>query len=414
MKTGEQRASLLPKLTAGLKKLPGPFQNRSFLLKLAILLVAGLVMTYALYVFLQTFIISSISNVHGGWDARYFWKLKAQFFVREPELWQKMFSPIIDWSHPDYPLMLPGSITWGWLWAEKEIYVWPVVIAFLFSLATPALVFWFLIERVSLLTAIMGATFVLGMDVYQFWAVSQYADIPLCFLFTAAGVVFVQALRFKEKSLFFLTGLLAGLSAWTKNEGIVFSLWIGLVFILILWRDKSFSNHPKKMWFLGAFLLGLAVPFACVIYIKTSLSASGDYLRSGRSFLDLVKQLFGDWRRTVVITASFFYYPRLEHWGGLWIFMLIAFGTRIFFRRHIKWRAYSWVFLALVTLVNLGYYLIIHITPHSLVFQLNTAMNRLLLHSTVLALLFIMETFVPDLSRLGIAKREPATAQAAS
>jgi hypothetical protein len=79
-----------------------------------------------------------------------------------------------------------------------------------------------------------------------------------------------------------------------------------------------------------------------------------------------------------------------SQWHALWIFFLagLAFsGARAF--RHG-----TWILPALVLLINAGYFLVLHATPHDLKFQVETALLRLMLHSGVLALVFAFEALI--------------------
>ncbi len=61
---------------------------------------------------LYSTVLRCIAHPHGeGWDAFSIWNLHARFLFRGGTAWRDGFTSIIPWSHPDYPLLLPGAIT---------------------------------------------------------------------------------------------------------------------------------------------------------------------------------------------------------------------------------------------------------------------------------------------------------------
>ena len=210
------------------KELPG-LSLRKKLLKMPRLpfllsLAASGVFLFTFFHFMQLFIRASCLGAYGGWDARFFWNVKASFYFREPALWKNMFSPLLSWTHPDYPLMLPGSIAWGWNWQGKETLLWPAVVSLVFMLSLAFLIVWYLAAFTRAWSAWLGAAFFFIITLYAYWAVSQYADVPLAFFMTAAGVLLVMAFHTKENALFLCP---AGWREWRpgpKTKG--FFLWL--------------------------------------------------------------------------------------------------------------------------------------------------------------------------------------------
>ena len=55
----------------------------------------------------------------GGWDAWSIWTHRARYFYLCPEEWTRGFDPVLTWSHPEYPSLLPSLIVYGWLPAGR-------------------------------------------------------------------------------------------------------------------------------------------------------------------------------------------------------------------------------------------------------------------------------------------------------
>ena len=77
-------------------------------------------------------------NPHGEEGAWSIWDIKARFLFRAGAFWRDAFSSDLGFTHPDYPLMLPGLVALCWKLAGQESTNAPVAIAFLFCWARRA------------------------------------------------------------------------------------------------------------------------------------------------------------------------------------------------------------------------------------------------------------------------------------
>lgn len=359
---------------------------------------------FILIQFVKLFESSAFSNPFGGWDARFFWNLKAKFFFRAPELWQNMFSGDISWSHPDYPLLLPAVVAWGWNMMGHEAVIWPIVVGFAFVFSLMLFILWYLCACVHSVSGFLGSAFFMTCGAYLFWSVQQYADVPLSFYITAAGGVFIYALRFSNAPLLFLSGWLAGCSAWTKNEGIFFIGWLVLAFGIHWLKNRSFRDRGVLKLFYG-----LSLPCTAVLILKTALAPHGDYLGANRPVSSILEALFLSPEKTKAIALGFGnYLTHHAHWNGLWLFFATSLG--FFLILKICKKTTHGGFLALLSfLILAGYFAVLHTSPHEINWQLETALTRLLLHGGGLALLFTFETCGNCLNELR-SRRKPQAA----
>ncbi len=127
-------------------------------------------------------------NAFGGWDAHFFWFLKARFYFRDPESWRLMFSPYLWWANKDYPLMVPSMMAWGWNLLGREMLVWPMILAAVFVLSLAGLIVWYLASYCSWATALAAGIFFLTTEAYRFWSGTLYCDIPFTFFFYGRGL----------------------------------------------------------------------------------------------------------------------------------------------------------------------------------------------------------------------------------
>ena len=75
----------------------------------------------ALVAALYSAIMRTLAHPHGdGWDAFAIWNLHARFLFRGGPHWRDAFTPLLPWSHPDYPLLLPGAIAHFWTYLGHD------------------------------------------------------------------------------------------------------------------------------------------------------------------------------------------------------------------------------------------------------------------------------------------------------
>ena len=211
--------------------------------------------------------------------------------------------------------------------------------------------------------------------------------MPLCF-FILSTVVLICLYAAQEKSgLLVLAGLTAGLAAWTKNEGDLFV--VAILAGMLLAFIKPDARRP-----LGAFLAGLAVPLAIVLYFKLVLAPANDILGSGTS--GFIQRVF-EWQRHLVILRSSL--AQLLAIGGTAVSVvpiLAAYALIFGFSRVNRFKRAYWTILATVVVQAIGYYGIYLITPHPIRWQLQFSLWRVVFHM-YLPLIFLLFVIVTDI-----------------
>ena len=330
-------------------------------------------------------------NAFGGWDARYFWHLKARMYVRDPEQWRLLFSEYFRWGNNDYPLMVPGIIAWGWHFLGREALIWPAIVSYLFTYSLGALIIWHLSLWRSWSSAAVAGIFFFTLPVYLFWGGTMYCDIPYAFFSNGSLLLLLSALRLNDRRLLTLSAFFAGCSAFTKNEGLLFIIWYLIITVPVLLHEHRHSRADLLRSF-TAVIQGLFIPACLCLYFKIALTGGQNNLVSKRNPADILQALT-DWPRNRVILEGFrVYMADAGNWNGLWLLL----GAAALYWPLSKKQAplpYSWILLLAVLLINLGYALIFTITPHNIYKHITTALLRLLLQTGVLALVFIVETF---------------------
>jgi hypothetical protein len=213
-------------------------------------------------------------NPHGDEGAWSIWNLRARFLFRAGAFWRDAFSSDLGWTHPDYPLMVPGLVALCWKFAREESTNAPIAIAFLFSFGTAGLL-------VSVLGALRGKTYALLagtvlLATASFIALSAalYGDVPLSFYILATLALLCLQDRHPENLRYsVLAGLMAGFAAWSRNEGIVFvaAVLVARFIALLRFRERKLPGRR-----LLPCALGLAAPLAVVVYFKLRVAGPSD------------------------------------------------------------------------------------------------------------------------------------------
>ena len=382
--------SLLPKQ---------PFSG--FQILLASLLTVEIVASTA------SFLVAYLKEPHGKWDAWLIWNMHARFLFRAGEEWRAAFASGLDWSHWDYPLLLPLAIVRAWRYAGDENALVPAVMGFLFS----ALLVGLLLCSLSLLRSraqgFLAAMLLLGTPFFITMGASQFADIPLAFFILATFVMIALQGRLPEGSSgpLVLAGVAAGLCAWTKNEGLLFlPIAVASLFGAALYSG-GWRPAVKRT---GHFLLGALPVLLIVLCFKLRLAPANDLVAGFGPAAAAAKLL--DWGRYAEIARSFFF-SGISFTQGLIdvrkgmhlnpgavsillpaVYLPLA-GIRIDAKDRTALIQVGGILLAMTA----GYFFVYVLTPLDLTYHLMTSLNRLFLQLWPGALfLFFMAAATPE------------------
>jgi hypothetical protein len=357
------------------------------------LLLASILITLA------SFINFSIRRDQGAFDAWMIYNRAARFIFRDPANWQATLSPDLYWGfHADYPLLVSSNVAWAWASLGTENIRVPLVQSGLFLFACIGLLFTALAQVKGIGQASLAAIILMSISGFVRSGSGQIADVPLMFYMLASiatmslrgafspeaipssAMMLLQKqsakqspspamglLRFARSDvLIVISGFMAGLAGWTKNEGLLFIAVSVVILFFVFARTKSLRS-------LIYFGLGLAFPVLIILYFK-SITPAGD-LFSG-SFADILTRIT-DLTRYLLILKSLG--SEFLSFGG-WPVPLLLFIVLLFFifdsklETEIKqlFRALS----IILVLQLLGYLAIYLITPHDLSWQIDTAFDR--------------------------------------
>lgn len=348
----------------------------------------------ALLAALYSAILRTVAHPHGdGWDAFAIWNLHARFLFRGGVHWRDGFTPLIPWSHPDYPLLLPASIAHFWTALGRENQIVPAMIGLVFTFSTVGLLFSSLARLRGQISAILGGLTLLTTPFFIEQGTAQYADVPLSFFILATIVLIClhenSAGVRRRSGLPVLAGIYCGFAGWTKNEGLLFLLAILTSQLLDFFMPRRRSDttdahsqpHITRESVREAsssfvpFLAGIAPLLLLVAWFKRSVPASNELFSSiafsklldSSRYLAILKWYgkdflrFGDWflvPGTVLLAALYFASPAN-------LIPAPNSGSR--------------ACLIAIVMTFAGYFVIYIITPYDLYWHLRFSLNRLFL-----------------------------------
>lgn len=255
--------------------------------------------------------IQSGTNPQGGWDAWMTWNMHARAIFRGGEHWRAVLTSLPAWSHPDYPLLVPGSVARIWTYAGGETALAPVLIGAFFTFATVGVLYAGVSATRSRSQAALAALLLLGTKFFVLHGASEFADIPLAFFFLATLVLLALPAVWPDdrRRLLLLAGVVAGLAAWTKNEGLLFLVVTPLAYAAVTGRD---AGWPAVLADARSFGTGLAPVLVLVLGFKIWLAPPNDLLaehglrRTAAHLLDTGRLLAvagGFWRAFLEVGA---------------------------------------------------------------------------------------------------------------
>ena len=339
-----------------------------------------------------------------GWDSFAIWNLHARFLFRGGINWRDGFSPLIPWSHPDYPLLLPAVIAHFWTLLGRETSAVPAVIGLVFTFSTGGLLFSGLDILLGRTSALLGAMCLLSTPFFIDLGTWQYADVPLSFFILATLVLLHLHDRLakggvESRSTLALAGLAAGFAAWTKNEGILFLLAILLTRMWLPSRQPSPGRRPISQ--MAPMLLAVAPIFALIAFFKRAVAPPGDLFSDLATMLHKLSDPSRYW-------AVLKWYGReLIRFGEWWLIPLPIVMLVLYFllKRNVTREEQETVraSAAALVLTLAGYFFIYLITPRDIYWHLRFSLNRLFvqLWPSAIFVFFSVLGFEPLTARRG-------------
>jgi len=314
------------------------------------------------------------AHPHGAWDGWAIWTMRARFLFRSGGRWRDAFSPILAYSHPDYPILLPATISRLWTYLQNEAVLVPTMLGFFFMLCTLGLA----MSSVALLRdqsqALLTGGVLVTTPFFVRHAVSGYADVPLTFFFLATTVLLLMS--DSAPQMFVLAGLTASLAAWTKNEGLLFLLSSGVAVTVQLFVTRG---HNAKFRALSLFVAGASPVLALIILFKAQLQGRDWLFESSLNGESILGRLTDFGRYSLISKSYFREIPEFGEWKISMVLVLLAYFLLLGRLRCLKQKPGLLTAIGALAITFAGYFLVYVITPAELGWQLDNSLNRILL-----------------------------------
>src|SRR5215471_8899163 len=314
---------------------------------LGFILVAGLAAA--------RYILATRMAPYGSFDAWESYNMKARFILLSGKDWKQLFTTLPD-PVPDYPLFLPLSVAGVLMSIGKDSLAVPAAIALSFICATVGLLLAALGESRSRSQAALAGMVLLGTPFFVHLSFAQYADIPLAFFFLATMALLVlhghreQA----DRRLLLVAGLTAGLSAWVKNEGLVFFLVVCITYFVFSWRAIGRRDAAGRARML---LLGGAGPIILALLFKMKFAGTNALIQTqGRA--GMLHKLLMPHRYLEVLEGFRYHLYHLASWPES-ILLLLAVYALILGVRVEKRERCELLVCAVTLLIMLGVYFVV-------------------------------------------------------
>ncbi len=203
---------------------------------------------------IAAFMMGAAIFPHGFQDSWLAWNLGARFLYRAGDAWTHMFSSLLE--QPDAPLLLGSTVARLWTFLGGDATWVPQMFAVLFTVCLVGLL-------VSLIGVMRGrlAGYTAGLvlifaSALVVLAPAQIADIPFAgYILATYGLIYLYDVGYThDRRALVLAGACAGLAVWTKNDGWLFLLALGVVHFL---RSRRQPNRAAVLQPGPAFLAGL-------------------------------------------------------------------------------------------------------------------------------------------------------------
>ena len=355
----------------------------------------GLALAGCLALFLMSLADAAQMNPQGEWDAWAIWNLRAKFLAGGPATWRYAVSPWLSHTHPEYPLLVSACIARLWTYAGGETAaVVPMATALLFLAIAGGVLIAGLARLRGTSAGLLAGLVLMASELYLSQVASQYADVPLSAFLLAALVMVSLKVRDDASGAapWCLAGAFASFAAWTKNEGILFVIFLAVSYGAVRWRRDGLRGA-------GALALGAAPIMALVAWFKFVAVPVVD-LPMRQTGAQMASKLIDAGRYIVIVKA---FLAQLVDLGKLYTHPLLLLAILYFALRtrasKPPWEAARVAFLTL-GLMLAAYAGVFLITPADLAWHMDNSLGRLYgqLWPGVLLAIFLALPRVEDLA----------------
>lgn len=325
--------------------------------------------------------LSSVRTL--GWDGLFNFEVKARLaFLNGGVIPLEYFSdPSRSWTLQSYPLLLPLTENWLYLWLGRADQQLVKIVFLMFFISALCL-----LNTGNRLLGVVGWRRLLAsllifivplLIVGDGGASSGYADFPLAVFYLAAVIYLAEFWQSGNRSALQTATVIAACGCWLKQDGAI--LWLCVMALATI----KLPMKTIRGWFelAKASLPGLLVMAGWQLFVRGfSLAKISQF--SPVSFSTLRVNL---WRAPVVAQAVLGELTNWRHWGALWLIAATAI-LAMFWQKKTKL-----ALLPLALVLPLGLYSSVYVFSiwPSFIAHLESSFPRLLIHLSLVAELTI-------------------------
>jgi len=349
-------------------------------------------------------VLTAIAQPHGAWDAWYTWNRHAIFMQRGGIYWRDAFSaPETGWT-ADYPLLTPGAIASAWIIFGRESLLVSNAIGLLFTIALIGLLVSTLAVLRSRTQGLIAGVLLAFSPQLAIQGAAEQADVPLAsFYLGTMSLLGLYDRSEGSRQWLVMSGVLAGMAAWTKNEGLLFVLVLCVVRAAVVTFSRGWRDALRQATMFGA---GLLPVLAVIVYFKLRVVQAANDLLMHQSASAEVQRLFAlgrYWYTSKAILAG------VLGIGG-WIVTLPAMLVMYLLLAGANTQRRDRVPIATGALtlgvMMVGHFFVYVLTPHDLAWQIRASLPRILMQLWPTAILtFLLFAKTVEEQRDGDAKQ---------
>jgi len=325
---------------------------------------------YAISIFLKYF----INNPMGSWDGFRIWNTKAEFLALNTPLWQNVFSLPHFMSHNDYPLMLPATTARLWNYTGADNLGVNITIALFFTFGLVYLLYQSLAYFKSEKIAVVITSVFMILELFLVNGAAQCADIPLAYLYLSSIVCLFLYCQKSKFSYLVLATIFASMSAWTKNEGMMFFSIFSIVVLCWMLYTKKIKEAGK--------LTLIALPMLISLIAFKKLAGNTNDLILGLFMTKSYNYIF-DLNRYLIIIQTFITTIITKVPLLLILLVLCTKGFKIKEQNKTPAILGSTIFI----LCTIGYFSVYLMSPHDLNWLVENSIDRIILQMLPIFLL---------------------------
>jgi len=338
-----------------------------------------------------------------GWDGLFNFEVKARLAFEHTPVGQLPLDYFSDpsqrQSHPHYPLLVPFAEFWIYTWLGRVDQSAVKVLFPIFYLSLTGFVAG-AVRRVADRRSGMLAAIALGLLpplTLIPGAASGYADVPLAAAVAGAISFALVGIGAEKKDAIVLSGVLLAVAVWTKSEGLIFAVAIGLFTLAVgrkgdgnLFREDQTKKVPVPFSLAVLWWFPVVAALPWIAFQQLYGQGSGDFhsVRPGL-FVENLDRL----PTIVLLFARELFRP--GHWALLFPVFFYLLAVMVIRRPTV-----ADGFLAAVVLGPLTAYALMYVFSAwpDMREHIGTSLSRVLVPLAPLALIFIARQLRTDSS----------------